>query len=58
MWVPGSVLHDAEAPSIPGQYPLNSTNNFGVPPPITTRNSNNYTAGIGGGGGSYQPGLY
>ena len=61
MWVTGSVLNDSlEAPSVPGQFPLTSTNNFGNPPPVTNRNSNSYNtnAGISGGGGSYQPGLY
>jgi len=61
MWVPGSVLNDApEAPPVPGQFPLTPSNNFGVPPPVANRNSNMYNAnaGISGGGGSYQPGLY
>ena len=61
MWVPGSVLNDTvEAPPVPGQFPLNSSNSFGVPPPVANRNSNSYNAnaGISGGGGSYQPGLY
>ena len=61
LWVPGAALSDAErsqeAAPVPGQLPQPAVNNLGVPPP-GARNSNTYNAEAGGGGGSYQPGIY